>query len=182
MTDDSAKPPTTPKKRRKRKLRPGIRENGQQIQQIGTPRPIDVHVGRRVWLRRTFLGMSQETLGEAVGLTFPQIQKYERGATRIGASRLHEFSEILNVPVSFFFDDIPQVIRDAEDACRKGIGSDPAPAKGETALGFDPFARKETVELVRAYYRIKDAAVRKRVFELAKTIGDNDSESESGEG
>src|SRR6201998_3236858 len=70
------------------------------------PNPIDVHVGGRVRLRRTLLGMSQEKLGEAIGLTFQQVQKYERGANRIGASRLFDLSRVLDVPVSFFFDDI----------------------------------------------------------------------------
>jgi len=71
------------------------------------PNPIDVHVGSRVRLRRTLLGMSQEKLGEALGLTFQQVQKYERGVNRIGASRLYHLSQILDVPVSFFFDDMP---------------------------------------------------------------------------
>ncbi|HJP20850.1 MAG TPA: helix-turn-helix transcriptional regulator, partial [Alphaproteobacteria bacterium] len=71
------------------------------------PNPIDVHVGGRVRLRRTLLGMSQEKLGQAVSLTFQQIQKYERGANRIGSSRLYQFAQVLDVPVSFFFDDMP---------------------------------------------------------------------------
>src|ERR1700731_4074916 len=73
------------------------------------PNPIDVHVGTRVRLRRTLLGMSQEKLGDALGLTFQQVQKYERGANRIGASRLYDLSRVLDVPVSFFFDDIVPV-------------------------------------------------------------------------
>src|SRR6188508_1301113 len=73
------------------------------------PNPIDVHVGSRVRLRRTLLGMSQEKLGEAIGLTFQQVQKYERGANRIGASRLFDLSRVLDVPVSFFFDDMDPV-------------------------------------------------------------------------
>src|ERR1700759_1086976 len=72
----------------------------------GKPNPVDVHVGSRVRLRRTLLGMSQEKLGEAIGLTFQQVQKYERGANRIGASRLFDLSRVLDVPVSFFFDDM----------------------------------------------------------------------------
>src|SRR4028119_625057 len=71
------------------------------------PSPIDVHVGSRVRLRRTLLGMSQEKLGEALGLTFQQVQKYERGVNRIGASRLFDLSRVLDVPISFFFDDMP---------------------------------------------------------------------------
>jgi transcriptional regulator with XRE-family HTH domain len=72
-----------------------------------SPNPIDVHVGKRLRLRRTLLGMSQERLGESLGLTFQQVQKYERGANRIGSSRLFELGQILDVPVSFFFDDMP---------------------------------------------------------------------------
>jgi transcriptional regulator with XRE-family HTH domain len=71
------------------------------------PSPIDVHVGARVRLRRTLLGMSQEKLGEALGLTFQQVQKYERGVNRIGASRLFDLSRVLDVPIGFFFDDMP---------------------------------------------------------------------------
>src|SRR5512134_3543115 len=80
----------------------------------GVPNPVDIHVGSRVRLRRTLLGLSQEKLGEAVGLTFQQIQKYERGANRIGASRLFEFSRILDVPVSFFFDDMNERAKSGE--------------------------------------------------------------------
>src|SRR4051794_36803227 len=76
---------------------------------IGTPNPIDVRVGVRLRLRRNMLGLSQERLGEMIGLTFQQVQKYERGANRIGASRLHELSRVLDVPVSFFFDDTDPV-------------------------------------------------------------------------
>src|ERR1700748_3815102 len=74
----------------------------------GKPNPVDVHVGSRVRLRRTLLGMSQEKLGEAIGLTFQQVQKYERGANRIGASRLFDLSRVLDVPVSFFFDEMSE--------------------------------------------------------------------------
>src|SRR5262252_8632904 len=77
------------------------------IDREGRPSPIDVHVGSRVRLRRTLLGMSQERLGEALGLTFQQVQKYERGVNRVGASRLFDLSRVLDVPISFFFDDMP---------------------------------------------------------------------------
>src|SRR5277367_1577262 len=84
-----------------------IRRSGRGRTPSGKPNPIDTHVGARVRLRRTLLGMSQEKLGEAIGLTFQQVQKYERGANRIGASRLFDLSRVLDVPVSFFFDDMP---------------------------------------------------------------------------
>ncbi|WP_207455811.1 helix-turn-helix domain-containing protein [Azospirillum sp. SYSU D00513] len=132
----------------------------------GKPNPIDVHVGSRVRLRRTLLGMSQEKLGEAIGLTFQQVQKYERGANRIGASRLFDLSRVLDVPVSFFFDDMPA------DAANAPVDDDDAPATEEKAGGYepDPMAKRETLELVRAYYRINDPSVRKRLFELTKAV------------
>src|ERR1700719_3453420 len=74
------------------------------------PSPIDVHVGSRIRLRRTLLGMSQERLGDALGLTFQQVQKYERGMNRVGASRLFDLSRVLDVPISFFFDDLPETV------------------------------------------------------------------------
>lgn len=126
---------------------------------VRKPNPIDVHVGSRVRLRRTLKGMSQEKLAEAVGLTFQQIQKYERGLNRIGAGRLYQFSRVLEVPVTFFFDDMPP---EAEEEL--GL----AAAQGGDE---DPMARGETLELVRAYYRINDPVIRKRVFELAKSLG-----------
>ncbi len=138
----------------------------------GTPRPVDIHVGSRVRLRRTLLGLSQERLGDSVGLTFQQIQKYERGANRIGASRLFEFSNILDVPVSFFFDEMPSDIK--KNVVRRLGGLQEQPA---AEFDSDPLARRETLELVRAYYRIEDPVVRKRLFELTKTL----AKSKSGE-
>lgn len=138
------------------------------------PNPIDVHVGKRLRLRRTLMGMSQERLGELLGLTFQQVQKYERGVNRIGSSRLFELGRILDVPVSFFFDDLPEGI-----SAPVGIG--PVPGLAEEQAGFDheepaplPLDKRETLELVRAYYRISDPAVRKRLFELTKALGNLD--------
>jgi transcriptional regulator with XRE-family HTH domain len=131
----------------------------------GIPNPVDIHVGSRVRLRRTLLGLSQEKLGEAVGLTFQQIQKYERGANRIGASRLYEFSRILDVPVSFFFDDMAERSRVSEQ------GSYALADQPQAPLEPDPLTRRETLELVRAYYRISDPQVRRRLFELTKSLG-----------
>jgi transcriptional regulator with XRE-family HTH domain len=130
----------------------------------GKPNPVDVHVGSRVRLRRTMLGMSQEKLGDAISLTFQQVQKYERGANRIGASRLFELSRVLDVPVSFFFDDMS-----ADTLAARGGRVGHLSEDGET-LELDPMAKRETLELVRAYYRINDPGVRKKVFELAKAL------------
>ncbi len=126
------------------------------------PNPIDVHVGARVRLRRTLLGMSQEKLGDALGLTFQQVQKYERGANRIGSSRLFQLSQILDVPVSYFFEEIP------ETPSGGAPGMAEAPAE---PFETEHLARRETLELVRAYYRIADPTVRKRIFELVKSVG-----------
>ena len=127
----------------------------------GRPNPVDIHVGSRVRLRRTLLGMSQEKLADALGLTFQQVQKYERGANRIGASRLHQLSRILDVPVAFFFEEMASAQRPR-----------PQPGMNEEQASFsrDPMTRRETLELVRAYYRIPDEKVRKRIFELVKAV------------
>ena len=130
----------------------------------GVSDPVDVHVGSRVRLRRTLLGLSQERLGEAVGLTFQQIQKYERGANRIGASRMYDLAHVLDVPVSFFFEDMPDEVRQRDAAPAGGSGQE------EAAVERNPLNRRETLELVRAYYRIGSARVRKRVFELVKAV------------
>lgn len=137
---------------------------GMQRPKRGTPHPVDVHVGSRVRMRRTLLGMSQEKLGEALGLTFQQVQKYERGANRVGASRLYQISRILDVPVSFFFEEMSGDVPQPSAAPLGGLGEQ------EETASFDPMAKRETLELVRAYYRIPDPRVRKRVFELAKAI------------
>ncbi len=135
----------------------------------GRPSPIDVHVGARIRLRRTLLGMSQERLGEALGLTFQQVQKYERGVNRVGASRLFDLSRVLDVPISFFFDDMPDSLASSfgGQPGRRSAGF-PEPQDG---FGDDTLNRRETLELVRAYYRITDPAIRKRVFDLIKSMG-----------
>src|SRR3954470_119040 len=135
-----------------------------------TPNPIDVHVGARLRLRlrRNMLGLSQEKLGEAIGLTFQQVQKYERGANRIGASRLHELSRVLDVPVSFFFDDTDPVRAPAMG----GFAERPA-----EAFESDPLRKRETVELIRGYFSIEDGTVRRRLLDLAKALA---AESDSG--
>jgi len=123
------------------------------------PHPVDVHVGSRVRLRRKYLGLSQEKLGSAIGLTFQQVQKYERGANRIGSSRLWELSQALKVPIAYFFEDMPQV----------GAASGFAEGK-QAAFEDDPLSRKEAIDLVRAYYRISDPKMRKQVADLIKSM------------
>lgn len=135
------------------------------VRRTGKPNPVDVHVGSRVRLRRTLLGLSQEKLGDSLGLTFQQVQKYERGANRIGASRLFDLSRVLDVPVSFFFDDMPK-----DAAGGRPSSSAEISYASEDGMDEDPMVRRETLDLVRAYYEIEDTQVRKRVFELAKSL------------
>ncbi len=132
------------------------------------PSPIDVHVGSRIRLRRTLTGMSQERLGEALGLTFQQVQKYERGVNRVGASRLYDLSRVLDVPISFFFDDMPDTSGNGNGAVHVAGFAERSDFGGH---GDDPLSKRETLELVRAYYRITDPSVRKRVFDLIKSMG-----------
>jgi transcriptional regulator with XRE-family HTH domain len=135
---------------------------------LDRPNPIDGHVGSRVRLRRMILGLSQEKLGESIGLTFQQVQKYERGANRIGASKLWELSNVLDVPVQFFFGELPPA---AALEMRRIAGQDPGLREEPTEPYLnDPLARREVLELVRAYCRIPDPALRHRLFELTKTL------------
>ncbi len=137
------------------------------------PTPVDAHVGGRIRLRRLLMGMSQERLGEALGLTFQQIQKYERGINRVGASRLFDLARALDVQIGYFFDDMPQT---TEAAAAAPVGFGPA-AFAETQDPFeaDPMGRRETLELVRAYYRITEPAVRKRVYDLIRSLAPTES-------
>lgn len=125
---------------------------------------MDVYVGGRMRLRRTLFGLSQTKVGEAVGLTFQQIQKYESGANRIGTGRLFEFSRILQVPVLYFFEDM------LEDAAmehrRRTRFRELSPAAAEA----DSMVRRETLELVRAYYRIPDAKLRRSLMALMREV------------
>jgi transcriptional regulator with XRE-family HTH domain len=113
--------------------------------------------------------MSQEQLGNALGLTFQQVQKYERGANRVGASRLFDLSRVMDVPISFFFDDMPEAPSNGHGsmAVRQAAGL----AEVEDAIGDDTMHRRETLEFVRAYYRVTEPSLRKRVFDLIKSMG-----------
>ena len=131
----------------------------------GIPHPVDVHVGARLRVRRTLLGMSQTTLGEAIGVTFQQAQKYENGANRISASRLFALSRVLEVPVEYFFEGMPAAV--AASSPTLGRGRAKKPPRYEP----DPMAKRETLELVRAYYKISDPEIRKPLYALAKALG-----------
>jgi transcriptional regulator with XRE-family HTH domain len=126
------------------------------------PNPVDAHVGSRVRLRRMLLGMSQERLGESMGLTFQQVQKYEKGVNRIGASRLFQISKILDVPVQFFFEEAPY----AGDSSK-------APGMAESdseAFILEFLNSREGLELNRAFVKISDAKVRKSVVDLVRAL------------
>ncbi|WP_366655106.1 helix-turn-helix domain-containing protein [Fodinicurvata sp. EGI_FJ10296] len=124
------------------------------------PHPVDSHVGRRIRQRRMLMGMSQEKLGEAIGLTFQQVQKYERAANRISASKLYDISRALDVPVSFFFEDVDPLSA--------------APAVGSAVVGAEApenaMDKRETLELVRAFYRIENPSVRKRLIDFVRSL------------
>ncbi|MGB3503254.1 MAG: helix-turn-helix domain-containing protein [Mesorhizobium sp.] len=127
------------------------------------PNPIDIHVGSRVRLRRNMLGMSQEKLGEALGITFQQIQKYEKGTNRVGASRLQAIAAILGVPVAFFFEDAPSLNQ---------AGSFNEPDDNGTNFVVDFLNSAEGLQLNRAFVKIPDARVRRRLVDLVKTLAD----------
>ncbi|AGA64154.1 putative HTH-type transcriptional regulator [Liberibacter crescens BT-1] len=126
-----------------------------------SPNPIDIYVGSRIRLRRTLLGMSQEKLGESLGITFQQVQKYEKGTNRVGASRLKNISTILNVPVSFFFEDAP---------------SDSPSISSEANYIVDFLSSSEGLHLNRAFIRIEDHKVRQKVIELVKVLASEDKD------
>ncbi|MEL0293903.1 MAG: helix-turn-helix transcriptional regulator [Alphaproteobacteria bacterium] len=128
---------------------------------------IDMHVGKRIRLRRTLLGMSQEQLGSELDITFQQVQKYERGANRVSASRLWDISQILDSPLNYFFDDMSENTMRSSPR-RVSRGADDVDLSDEQTK--DPMARRETLELVRTYYSIKTPLVRKRVSDMVKSI------------
>jgi len=131
-----------------------------------TPNPIDKHVGSRVRMRRVLVGMSQERLGEALGLTFQQVQKYEKGTNRIGASRLQQISKVLGMPVEFFFEGSPQSDGEAT-GFRDGA---------DTTYVSDFLATNEGVQLNRAFLRIRDGRVRRKVVDLVSALAGDTEE------
>jgi len=126
------------------------------------PNPVDIHVGGRVRLRRMLAGLSQEKLGVSMGLTFQQIQKYEKGVNRIGASRLYRLSQVLDVPVQFFFDGMP--------AINVSAATGMAEPRQETYLN-EFLNTRDGLELNRAFVKVTDTQVRKSVIELVRSLG-----------
>ncbi len=130
------------------------------------PNPVDMHVGSRIRLRRQLMKMSQEKLGDELGVTFQQVQKYERGANRVGASRLYRLSRVLEVPIQFFFEDL----------------SDPPLVSGmaegdQTPIVYNFIQSSDGVSLAEAFSRIGDAKVRRRVLELVRTLAAEQNET-----
>jgi transcriptional regulator with XRE-family HTH domain len=123
----------------------------------GVPDPIDVHVGMRIRTRRLLVGMNQETLAQALGLTFQQVQKYEGGTNRVSASRLKHIAGILQVPVGYFYD---------------GFEAGAAAASGEELAMRERLQRPEVIELIRSYYAIGDGRVRSQFLEMMKTVAE----------
>ncbi|TVQ83773.1 MAG: XRE family transcriptional regulator [Micavibrio sp.] len=130
--------------------------------------PVDRHVGRQLRARRLFMGMSQTALAKAVGLTFQQIQKYERAANRVSASRLYDFCKVLDVDFEYFFDGLDGRGRARREQLQKGF------ADGEDQAGFeggnDLMTRRETIDLLRAYYSIDDPKLRRQILQMARTL------------
>ncbi len=139
----------------------------------GVPSPVDVHVGARLRVRRTLLGMTQTKLGDQLGVSFQQMQKYERGTNRISSSRLYDLARVLDVPIEFFFDEMHNTVKASSPVAKRHGG-----VKEPPSYEPDPMHKRETLELVRAYYKIKDANVRNRLRELTKAIGTATSRSD----
>jgi len=131
------------------------------------PNPIDRHVGSRVRMRRMLAGVSQEKLGEALGLTFQQVQKYEKGTNRISASRLQQIAKMLSVPVAFFFEGAP-----SDETSESGLADASA-----TTYVADFLATSEGVQLTKAFVRIGSPRVRRRVVDLVESLADTPAET-----
>jgi transcriptional regulator with XRE-family HTH domain len=131
--------------------------------------PIDVQVGTRVRLRRMLIGMSQEKLGEMLGLTFQQVQKYEKGVNRIGAGRLFQVAHILGVPIDYFYEGVNGVSEGAPGFAEPGAGSPPV---------MEFLSSGEGLQLSLAFMKIKDPKVRKRVLDLVKSLSDGEEPAE----
>ena len=129
--------------------------------------PIDAQVGNRLRLRRMMIGMSQERLGELLGLTFQQVQKYEKGVNRIGAGRLFEVARILGVPIQYFYESVSDQLASA-----------PGFAERDSPPVIEFVSSGEGMQLSLAFMRIKDPKVRKRVLDLVKSLGDDSEQKD----
>ena len=140
------------------------------IRGSGVPNPVDVHVGTRIRQRRSLIGVSQEKLAESVGITFQQIQKYERGSNRVSASRLFQFSKILDVPVSYFFEQFTGEMKsESLPAAEYGFADN----EQESFVSEGVLYQKETLDLIKVYYSIPDPKLRKDLMRVVKTMAEN---------
>lgn len=148
------------------------RDVGHQAEERNARRanPMDAHVGSRVRLRRMLLGMSQEKLGEQLGLTFQQVQKYEKGVNRIGASRLFDLAQVLNVPIQFFYDEAPP----GDTTGLHALGMSERPQEG---FVIDFLSSREGLELNKAFVRISDPKVRRAVVDLVRSLAGDEGSS-----
>lgn len=139
------------------------------------PHPVDVHVGAKVKSRRLMMGLSQEELAKSIGLTFQQVQKYERGTNRISVSRLTDISRALKVPVDFFLEGCSNVLLGAASAVRKpalrGVSDTP-----QAMLEPDPMTKRDVLELIRAYEQISTPQLKKQLLEMAKALAKSGAE------
>ncbi len=135
------------------------------------PNPVDVHVGKRIRLRRTILHITQQQMADMLGLTFQQVQKYEKGMNRVGASRLWDISKVLNVSMNFFFEDMDNATAAQSPRMLSSNNDDFLLSDQHDDLNFeDPMKRAETLELVRAYYKIPNRAIAKNLFNLIVSL------------
>ena len=138
------------------------------------PSAVDVHVGVRLRQRRSLMGFSQEKLAESIGLTFQQIQKYERGMSRISASRLYQFSKVLDVPISYFYENYSETAKHSAPVPTYGFADNE-----QESLEEEVMEKKETLELVRTYYSIVDPKMRKDLLRMIRTMAENMRQGDS---
>lgn len=147
----------------------------------GAPNPVDIHVGKRIRLRRQLLGLSQEKLSEMLGLTFQQVQKYERGMNRVGASRLWDISKVLQSPVALFYDDMPEEISSQSPRCLQFSPRQLTKTGINTPTDLtDPMQSEETIELVKAYYKIPNRKAAKYLLALTQAMSKSNSSNNRG--
>ena len=135
--------------------------------------PLDVHIGMRVRQRRQLLGLTQQDVAEKIKVRYQQIQKYERGVNRISASTLHDIAEVLNIPVSFFYEEYDSDVEPGTSNYdyAKGFAED-----GQVPFeGDDPLLRRETMNLIRSYYSIRDEKQRKKIYELIRSLAEEEN-------
>jgi len=128
--------------------------------------PVDLHVGKRIRMRRSLLGISQEMLAESVGVTFQQIQKYERGANRISVGRLHQFSQVLEVPVDYFYQEFAEA---GAKRARQGLSDNARESIGTE----DKLYTRETHDLLKVYYSVKDNRKRRELLKIIRSMAEN---------